>query len=266
MNTPQLIHFAHANGFPSGSYQKLFSHLESQYEIFALDKLAHNPKFPLNDNWSNQVDELIHFVEENKGDQPSVVAVGHSFGALVSYMSACKRPDLFSGLIMLDPPLITGLARYVFRFAKRNRMIDKLTPAGITMQRKQKWPIKHDLVSYFARKSLFKDFDKDCIADYVDAVMQTHGDHFQLSFDVTTEANIFRTIPHNLPSFAGELSIPAYLITGKQTDVCVPVLRNPFLKHNPTVKHIEFGHGKHMFPLEYPVELAKLLNQLIPTF
>ena len=132
-NTPiKVINFAHANGFPSASYKKLFTHLPKGFKVIALDKYAHNTKYPVNDNWQNQIQEMIHFVEQNRIGKEKVVALGHSFGAVVSYMSVCKRPDLFSSLIMLDPPLITGFSRYLFRIAKYSRLIDRITPAGIT--------------------------------------------------------------------------------------------------------------------------------------
>lgn len=259
----KLINFAHANGFPAASYNKFFAHLPSEYKIISLDKYAHNPRYPLNDNWENAVKEMVDFVERNRGDSEKVVAIGHSFGAVVSFMCACKRPDLFSSLIMLDPPLITGLARYIFRFAKLNRLIDKITPAGLTLSRNRNWHMEHDLHAYFSKKKLFKNFDPECIQDYIDAVIELKGDHMHLSFDVETEANIFRTLPHNLPSYKGKLKTPTTLITAKNTDVCVPVLRNPFLKAHPSITHIEFEKGKHMFPFEYPVEVAGLLSKIL---
>lgn len=262
--TDTLIHFAHANGFPSASYKKLFTHLPDKYSVISIDKFAHNPSFPLNDNWENPVLEMINFVEENRQGREKVVAIGHSFGAVVSYMSVCKRPDLFSSLIMLDPPLIAGLARYVFRFAKRStRIMDRITPSGLTHTRNRIWHREQDLHAYFAQKKLFKDFDPDCITDYIDAVMEQKDDHFHLSFDVETEANIFRTIPHNLHTYAGQLQVPTSLVTGKYTDVCVPVLRKPFLKANPQIQYIEYEKGKHMFPLEFPVEIAALIDTIL---
>ena len=263
--TTKTIHFAHANGFPAGSYKKFLNALSPDYRIIAKDKFAHDDRYPLNDNWENQVDELIHYVEDNVSDGEKVMAIGHSFGGLLSYMAVCKKPELFSGLIMLDPPLITGLARYFFRFAKKNRLINKLTPAGITQTRIKKWDAKHDLHHYFANKQLFKDFDPDCLNDYIAAVTDEAKGSKHLNFDVSTEANIFRTIPHNLPSFKGKLSIPSTLITATHTTVCVPVLRNPFIRNNPLIKHVEFDQGGHMFPLEHPLALANLINKMLAT-
>lgn len=263
--TPEshLLHFAHANGFPAGSYRKLFANFDKRIKVIALDKFAHSNSFPLNDNWENQVNELIDYTESRLEAGQKCISVGHSFGGVVSYMAACRRPDIFSQLIMLDPPLITGLTRYIFRIAKKTKLIDKLTPAGITNMRVKKWKQGTDLVSYFSKKKLFKKFDRECLADYVQSVIEQQGDSLHLNFNVETEANIFRTIPHNLPQYKNKLAIPATLITAKHSDVCVPVLYKPFLKANSGMRHIQFEHGKHMFPLEYPIQLAEVINKLV---
>jgi len=41
---------------------------------------------------------------------------------------------------MLDPPLITGLARLVFKFVKKTKLVDKITPAGKTKIRNEMHP------------------------------------------------------------------------------------------------------------------------------
>lgn len=261
-----MVHFAHANGFPAKSYSKLFAHLNENIELIALDKFAHNAEFPLNNNWENQVDELIHFVEKKRAELDAdlpIVLVGHSFGAVISFLACCKKPALFSGLIMLDPPLITGVASWIFRFAKKSRLIDKITPAGKTKIRNTKWHHKTDLVQYFKMRALFKNMDVDCIADYVDAVTHEHEGERVLNFDTKVEADIFRTIPANLHEQYGKLSTKSYLLTGKHTEVCVEKLRNPFIKGNLTITHESLNFGGHMFPLEKPIEVASRVNILI---
>jgi pimeloyl-ACP methyl ester carboxylesterase len=256
-----VVHFAHANGFPSGSYRQLFSYLHDSVDVFALDKFSHNPKYPIDDNWHNPVAELIDYVESaSKGP---VVAIGHSFGGVISYIACCKRPDLFCGLIMLDPPLITGLARHVFRFAKKNTLINKVTPAKKTSIRKERWHKDEDLVAYFSARALFKNMDKRCIEDYIDSVTHLKENERRLIFQRDIVANIFRTIPHNLPDYYGQLECPASLITARYTDVCVPRLRNRFLKANPTIQHKEVGQGAHMFPLEHPKLVAHTINDTL---
>ena len=247
-------HFAHANGFPAGSYRTFFDYLGDELSIFALEKFAHNPTFPLVDNWPHQVDELIDYIERNTADK--IIAIGHSFGGLVSYMACCKRPDLFKGLIMLDPPVAAGLSRHVFRLAKSTRLINKLTPASRTQVRKQSWHKDEDIHQYFASRALFRNMDKRCIDDYIQSATHISGGNRQLVYERDIEANIFRTIPHNLHEFYGQLNCPARLITARYTDVCVPRLRQPFLKRNPTMTHLELPKGGHMFVLEHPKLVA----------
>ncbi|WP_395342999.1 alpha/beta fold hydrolase [Ningiella sp. W23] len=273
---PILMHFAHANSFPAGSYRAVFdefrklnsvSENKQNVQIFALDKFAHDSQFPINDNWHNPVDELIHHitkhVEKTSASKQKVIAIGHSFGAVISYIACCKRPELFAGLIMLDPPLITGFARFIFRFAKGNRLIDKITPAKQTQMRKRKWHKHDDLVAYFSERTLFKNMEKRCIEDYISSVTEHRGEHRLLSFDPDIEASIFRTIPHNLPDYYGKLECPAKIITGGFTDVCIPRLRNPFLKANPEVEHQALHTGGHMFPLEHPKQTAHAIHQTL---
>ena len=53
------IHFAHANGFPGGTYKRMLEPLKEKYNIIAMDRLGHNPLYPVNNNWTNLADELI---------------------------------------------------------------------------------------------------------------------------------------------------------------------------------------------------------------
>lgn len=263
-DTKLTAHFAHANGFPSGSYKAMFAHFPKDMKLIALDKFAHNPKFPLDDNWHNPSTELIDYIETH-ADCP-VVAIGHSFGGVISYIACCKRPDLFSGLIMLDPPLITGVARHIFRFAKKNALINKITPAKLTLKRKRQWHKDEDLLAYFSARALFKNMDKRCIQDYIDSVTMLRGDERKLIFDTDIESNVFRTIPHNLPDYYGQLKCPSTLITARYTDVCVPRLRNHFLRGNPSMHHIEFKQGAHMFPLEHPKQVAQTICDVLASW
>ena len=54
-----VIHFAHANGFPSGTYNKLFRLLGPEYSIISIDRLGHSAKYPVDDNWVSLTGELI---------------------------------------------------------------------------------------------------------------------------------------------------------------------------------------------------------------
>lgn len=254
------LHFAHANGFPAGSYQQIFNPLPNDFEVHALTKFAHSERFPVNANLSNLVAELIDYLIHKVGNP--VYAIGHSMGAVVSFMAACERPDLFKGVILLDPPIASGLARIAFRLLKYSPLIDKFSPAGKAKIRCQSWPIGTDLVAYFKAKALFKHFQLECIQDYVSAAIDEREGKLQLNFDAQIEASIYRNVPHNLNQYYKRLAVPGLLITGSHSDVCIPSFLATFLKKSK-IEHLIFEEGGHMFPLEKPKQVAKLIEDRI---
>ncbi|WP_137167280.1 alpha/beta fold hydrolase [Salinimonas lutimaris] len=254
------LHFAHANGFPAGSYQEIFNRLPEHWNIIAKPQFGHEPHLPVGRNWQNQVQELLDYVALNSRDAP-VYLVGHSFGAVISFMAACTEPHRFSGLILIDPPLITGPGTLLLRGAKHTGYINKLTPARLAEFRKHSWEKDSDLVAYFRQKALFANMQEACIRDYVNAATALQENRIRLTFDPLVEANIFRNIPHNLNRFKNKLACPGLLITGQQSNVCKPAHWQRFIKMNP-MQHTSLPGG-HMLPLEHPQVVAAKLEQTI---
>ena len=252
------IHFAHANGFPASTYKRMFSHLNHDFAILAVEKFAHNPRFPVSLGWRNQVDELMHLIDKEHGDEP-VYAVGHSFGAVVSYLAACLYPHRFRGLIMLDPPLITGITGWLVRALRPTPLYDKFTPAKKAETRCTRWNENENVVDYFAKKALFSQMHIQCIEDYVEAAVKRQDGQQLLHFDNQVEADIFRTIPLDIHKMYGKLSIPALLLTGENTQVCKEKLIRPFIRGNQ-IEHQVVPKGGHMFPLEQPDYVGKLIH------
>ncbi|GGW76563.1 alpha/beta fold hydrolase [Alteromonas halophila] len=256
--TTPCFHFAHANGFPASSYNTLFSYLPADWTRLNVEQFGHAPRWPVNKNWQNQVAELIEHVKRER-PQGGVYAVGHSFGAVISYMAVCEAPELFNGLIMFDPPLVTGPLRHMIRLAKKTPLIDRLTPAGLSKNRCTQWPEETSLTDYFSKKGLFRHMDRRCVNDYVNAVAVKEKHGWTLGFDAKVETAIFRHVPHNLHRYAGRLTRPAVLVTGEQTTVCTPTMRNRFIRDNH-LNHQTLPGG-HMFPLEHPRKTASFIEE-----
>lgn len=255
-----ILHFAHANGFPAGSYNALFNALPDDISVIALDKFAHSPSFPIANNWECQAEELLAFIQSQSSD--AVYAVGHSFGAVISYIAACKKPHLFKGVIMLDPPLVSGLMGRAVELFKGTRLFDKITPAAMASTRCTRWELNTDLTAYFQQKGLFRNMQKECVQDYVQAAIEQKDGQYQLTFDNHVEANIFRTIPTHIHKKHGRLPVPGLLVTGGNTKVCRPHRIKSFLNAN-RFEHQVLAGGGHMFPLERPQEVAKIITTQI---
>ncbi|MGL6109478.1 MAG: alpha/beta hydrolase [Rubrivivax sp.] len=73
------IVFAHANGFPAGTYRVLFQRWrQAGYQVLAPDKFGHDPRFAVSNNWPQLRDQLIHFIDSECA--APVHLVGHSLG------------------------------------------------------------------------------------------------------------------------------------------------------------------------------------------
>ena len=147
------IFFAHANGFPSATYGKLFQALAPEFEVRHLDMHGHDPRFPVNANWANLVDELLFHLEAQGAP---VWGVGHSLGGLLHYHAALRRPELYRVVLMLDSPTLTFADQWVIRAAKRFGFIDRITPAGRTLGRREAFADFDEALRYFGGKSLFR--------------------------------------------------------------------------------------------------------------
>lgn len=259
-----LINFAHANGFPAGSYQTLFSYLPTQYKVIALEQYGHDKNYPVENNLQPQVDELIRFVEKELTvhQQEKVINVGHSFGGVISFIAACQRPELFKGLIMLDPPVFTGPAALALKYIKKTRLIDKFSPAGKAKTRRTHWPLNTDVAKLFSRRKLFKNFDERCLRDYVSHGIIERNEQLELAFSAEVEADIFRNLAENLSSYKNKLKIPATLIYAEETDLCPPSFFTKFAKLNKNIELV-VSPGGHMFPLETPENTAQLITNAL---
>lgn len=252
-----ILHFSHANGFPAGSYRVLLEALAAHYDVRTIDKLAHNPAFPVTDNWHHLALELEHFFEQHY--HKPVIAVGHSLGGVLSMMVARKRPDLVKALVMLDAPALTPLQSFGLKMAKQLGLVDKITPAGRTDGRRTEWASLQEARDYFSGKTLMKAFDTRCLTDYVNAGTETCERGVRLRFDAATEMKIYRTIPHNL-NVSGPLPQPAAAIGGRSSKVFTR-MTGAYMQGRLGMK-VHWLEGTHMFPLEQPEQTAEAVQML----
>ena len=259
-----LINFVHANGFPAGSYNALFNSFPKEYQVISHEKYGHNIQYPVKDNWQPLVDELINFVKQQLliNDQQQVINVGHSFGGVISFIAACQQPQLFKGLIMLDPPVLSGSTAVAVKLLKKTRLIDKFSPAGRAETRRTHWPLGTDIAKSFAHRKLFKNFDKRCLDDYISHGVIERNNQLELVFSAQVEADIFRNLAVNLSSYKNQLNVPASLIYADKTDVFPHVYFKKFVKLNKDMK-LQVTEGGHMFPLERPEDTAQLITDTI---
>jgi len=263
MTDKPCIHFAHANGIPSKTYQKLFDLLSADYNVVYLPVMSAHKGYPVNNHWHNLVDQLIYSIE-SQVPQQQVIGLGHSLGALTTYMAAKRRPDLFSQVVMMDPPMILGARALLFHIAKyiSPATVDKLTPAGKSKLRRDTWDNRAAAYAQLRRKSLFRNFDEQCFEDYIEHGLIERADgKVTLTVPVQSELAVFRLNPSWFWLDVQRPSVPVQQLSGEDSQFIRYGFPQRLQKRAGISYHLT--KGAHMFPLEHPELTVQLICELI---
>ncbi len=267
---PTLV-FAHANSYPAGTYEQLFERWRSAgWQVAAPQRFGHDPRFPVNSNWSHLRDELGAFVAGLGSGSEPVWLVGHSLGGYLSLMLACRLPERVRGVVMLDSPVVSGWRAHSVQVAKATGLIRRVSPGRIARRRRPVWPSAEAAAEHFAAKPLFARWDPVVLADYLGAGLEADpqapdGGGVRLAFDRQIEARIYDTLPHHLPQLLRRHPprCPVGFVGGTASREIRQVgLSATRALVGPRQRWME---GTHLFPMERPAETAAMVLELLET-
>jgi pimeloyl-ACP methyl ester carboxylesterase len=258
MNRP-LLHFAHGNSYPAGSYVKLLEDLGRDFEVRVSPMLGHDPRFAVNDNWHALVDELIAQLERYDG--PAIL-VGHSLGGAVSMLAAWRRPELARCVVMLDSPVVAGWRAVVWRLAKALGLGRRLSPGGIAERRRDTWPSSKAAFDHFHAKPMFRAWAPGALDDYLHHGLKPHPEGVQLRFSREIEADIYATLPHDMGRVLRQpFPVPIGFIAG--TDSAELRQAGMDATRKLVGRNLAMIEGSHLYPMESPQMTAQLTREMI---
>ena len=271
-----LIIFSHGNSFPASTYGVLFQSLKARgFQVRAIEKFGHDPRYPVTSNWPNLVQQLADFAtrQVQTSGQPAFL-VGHSLGGFLSLMCAACNPELdgqaIRGIVMIDSPILGGWRAKALSVAKRAQLVGSIAPGAISKKRRQQWLGRDDVLAHFRGKKAFARWDEQVLRDYIE-----HGTHDEagkeqgqrlLSFDRDVETAIYNTLPDNLEWLlrANPLKCPAAYIGGRQSVEMKQV--GMALTEKITHGRIMMLDGSHLFPMEKPLATAAAIEAALLNF
>lgn len=264
MGAPATICFAHANGFPAGTYRVLFeAWREAGWRVIAPDKLGHDPRYPVTSNWPHLRDELIAFAEREAPGQ-RLHWVGHSMGGYLSLLAASRRPDLAAAVVLLDSPVVAGWRAHSMRVLKATRLIERAGPGRVSQRRRPHWPSRADAERHFASKAVFARWDPRVVADYVEA--GTEADEqggVRLVFKREVETRLYNTVPHHLAPLLKRHPphCPIGYVGGRES--AEGRLAGTAATQAIARGRVEWLAGSHLFPMEQPQAAAQSVLRLL---
>jgi len=253
---PTLV-FSHANGFPGACYRKLYDFLDDDFNILHLDRFGHDPRYPVTDGWPHLRDQLIDFVTASAKEP--VIAVGHSLGGYLSLMAAESRPALFSAVVLLDSTIPGAWKGAALGMVKQFGLVDRITPAGITLDRRREWSSVDAVYRHFQGKAAFRHFDPNCLRDYAALGTVPSPGGVKLAFDPLVEYRIYRCIPHDMARLLPGLKVPGGFIGGRQSADIQRVGLGITRQH----LRVSMVDGGHLFPFEHPRTAANAIRDMI---
>ena len=185
--------------------------------------------------------------------------VGHSLGGYLHYLAAVRRPELYRAIVLLDAPIIGPFRGSMLGATKRLGIVDRVTPAGATRDRRSSWQTRDEARAHFRSRKLFERFTAECLDDYVNHGLVEEAGRFRLKIDPAIEYQIYRTIPHDMMRPLSSLRVPAAFIGGADSDV-VRRIRLAGMRPKFTLRKVR---GGHLFPFEHPQEAAKSIAQAL---
>lgn len=227
------------------------------FDVDAIEKFGHDPKYPVTDNWPHLVQQLADFARERvEFVGGPVFLVGHSLGGFLSLMCAARHPELARGVVLIDSPILGGWRAGALELTKRTPLMKSVTPGVISRKRKNVWEHREAVFEHFRSKKAFAHWDERVLRDYVEHGTFDAEDSRLLSFDRDVETAIYETLPHNLSGLLRKqpLKCKAAFIGGRQS---VEMKRVGLTMTQQVTKgRMTMLDGSHLFPMEKPIATA----------
>jgi pimeloyl-ACP methyl ester carboxylesterase len=258
--TARII-FSHGNSFPASTYRVMLDDLRQRgFQVDAVEKFGHDPKYPVTNNWPHLVEQLADFAREKQGDGQPAFLVGHSLGGILSLMCAARHPELARGVVLIDSPVIGGWRATTLGLAKRTPLIGSLSPGRISQKRRNHWPSQEAALDNFRHKKAFAHWDPEVLQDYVEHGTHEHNGQRYLSFDREVETAIYNGLPHKLDSLLKRhpLKCPAAFIGGTHSAEMRQAGMD--LTEKVVKGRVMMLDGSHLFPMEKPQATAAAIE------
>ncbi|MDO5650731.1 MAG: alpha/beta hydrolase [Moraxella sp.] len=263
-----VLHFVHANGVPSPSYEPLFAIWEQVFSVERIDFFGTDYRYPIDDNWRGLTHQVSDSIQDacDKHGVDMLVAVGHSVGAMTTLQAMYGNVRHVRAAVLLDPSLLMGRRSFGWFVAKQldkipafhHRVIDKMSPAGKSKHRKDSFVSRQAAYDNLRHKGLFKPFDEQCFGAYIKHGFKDNADGtVSLTIAKSVEVAIFRTIPMTYWYHTPKLPKPVCILAGK--DSYFDEIGSYRLANKQLGIPIKYHNGTHMFPLEHPQSTAQMV-------
>ncbi len=261
---PALV-FAHANGFPIGSYGPILDRLADSFQVSGWEA---RPLIQGTDpqevfSWQPFADDLKIGIESRF--KSPVIGVGHSLGGVVNLLAGASNPELYRALVLLDPVIFSGVRSFVWGQMKRWGRAHTMPLMAGALRRRDSWPDRETVRRSWTGKPAFEGWTDGAFDAYLEAGLEedsTSGT-VRLRYSKEWEARIFEVGPHDVWSEISRIRVPVMVLRGEHSDTFTVGAARKFEKKAPNgVCRIVEGTG-HMLPMQRPEVVAEMIEEWV---
>lgn len=259
-----VVHLAHANGFPPGTYRPLVETLTDRYHVIGLPA---RPLWPGSRpeemaDWHTLADDLVQGLEAL--GLSGVIGVGHSMGGVATLWAAVRRPDLFRAVVLLDPVILPPRRLFLMRILRRLGMKVPSDLVRGALRRRRTWPDRETCYDYLRSRPFFATWTEESLRAYVEAgTRERSGGGVELAYPPEWEAHIFATTPTDVWRDVPCLGVPTLVIRGKCSRTFLPQAQRRMERVLPGARFVVIPEAGHMVPMERPAEVGAAIREFL---
>ena len=241
----------HANGYHPGCYSQLATALTDDFRIYGplLRPLWKDQRPTDFKHWHILADDLLKFIEEN--NLGPVVAIGHSMGAIASWMAQATQPSLFRHVVLIEPVVIPWPIIKITKRLPYSVLAHILPFLKVALNRTDSWSSKSEIKKYLISKKVFRRFDPEVLDDFIQFGFKPSDQGYTLSYSKYWEARIYGTAPDAWKIMNSESSHLSVL-KAEYSDVITKSTWNSMRKIMTKADLEEVKGVGHLMPFENP--------------
>ncbi len=258
-----VVHVAHANGFPPGSYGRIIRGLTGRARVVSWRTL------PLREGtdpaavsgWEDLAADLGAGLRS--AGLSGVVGVGHSLGAVISVMAAAEDPGLFRGLVLVDPVLFTGGRALLWGLTRALGLAHRFRLARGARRRREHWPSRAAVLEAWRERPPFAGWAPGVLEDYVRFGFVEDPGGVRLAYPREWEARLFELTPHHPWAAVRRLGMPVLALRGEHSDTFLPAAARRLRRECARARVVEIRGASHFIPMERPEEVVSAVRRFL---
>lgn len=259
--TGPALQFLSGNGFCAGVYGALLRRLPAHWQIIALDLPGQGySDDPPRYEGSRALLARIEAAFDELFGGASRIAMGHSFGGVLSALLAARQPDRIAGLLLLDPVIFPP---WLFRALRLAAPLGLHPFEKAARRRRAHWPSRAAAREYLRGRGIYRGWTEEALDDFVrHALRDDPGGGVRLACPPGLEAEIFARPAGGYWQALARYAGPVAMIHGRDSYPFLPAAARRLRALQPDAL-VRAVPGGHCFMQQHPDEAAQAVAEAV---